>query len=387
MRGAKTRWRLVTGAYALLAFVALATVVPARPAAAVEITTPYPGIAVEPGQDVTFDLNVRAPSQELVQLRVTEVPRGWRAFLQGGGHRILAVYASSRSPEIDLQVQVPENARQGTYRVAVTGRAPSGTDTLALELRVVAQAPGAYQLEVEFPQLRGGTSDTFRFDATLRNNTAQQARFALAAAGPEGWTVEARASAQEQAATVTVEPGSQATIQVEADPPENVQAGTYPVTLRATGEGTTLEQELTVEIAGTPTIEFQTADERLNVSGSAGDATVLQVVVRNTGSGPLEGVQLSASPPSGWEVTFEPSTIEAVPPGQEARATVRITPSGEAIAGDYSVTLNANAENASGSIDLRFAVRTSQWWGLVGVLIIAAAIGALAWTFRRFGRR
>jgi uncharacterized membrane protein len=387
MNSAKRSRRRPAWGACILAAIALTVAAPAAPAAAVEVTTPYPVVVVEPGQDITLDLDVRSPSRERVRLAISELPEGWRAFLRGGGHRVSAVYASANTPDVKLQIQVPERARKGNHRVVVTGRGPSGTATLPVELRVVSQAPGAFDLSVEFPELQGATSDTFRFDATLRNHTAQQARFALAAEGPEGWKVQARPSLEEQAATITVDPNGEATIQVEADPPEEVKAGAYPVLLRATGQGTTLQQELRVQIAGSPALTLQTADERLNASGSAGDTTAVQLVVRNTGSAPLEGVRLSASPPTGWDVTFQPDTIPTIAPGEEARATARIRPAGEAIAGDYSVTLNADAQSVNSKIDLRFAVKTTAWWGVGGIGIIAAAVGALLWTFRRFGRR
>jgi uncharacterized membrane protein len=380
------RRRLARGSWAL-AVIAFLVAAPATPAAALELTTPYPVVVVEPGQDLTLDLDVRSPSRERVRLGVSQLPKGWRAFLRGGGHRVSAVYAGADTPDVKLQVQVPDRARKGTHRLVVTGRSPSGTATLPIELRVVSQAPGAYDLAVEFLELRGAASDTFRFDATLQNHTAQQARFALGAFGPEEWKVQARPSLEEQAATVTVDPNGEATIQVEADPPEEVKAGSYPVLLRVTGQGTTLERRLMVEIVGSPALTLQTADERLNASGAAGDTTAVQLVVRNTGSAPLQGVRLSASPPSGWDVTFEPDTLAPIPPGEEARATARIRPAGEAIAGDYSVTLNADGQNVNGKVDLRFAVKTTAWWGLGGLGVIAAAVAGLLWTFRRFGRR
>jgi uncharacterized membrane protein len=385
MNGASRR-RLARGFWAL-AVVALMVAAPATPAAALELTTPYPVVVVEPGQDLTLDLDVRSPGRERVRLGVGQVPKGWRAFLRGGGHRVAAVYAGADSPDVKLEILVPDRARKGRHRLVVTGRGPSGTATLPVELRVVPRAPGAYDLAVEFPELRGAATDTFRFDATLANHTAQQARFGLAAEGPEGWKLQARPSLEEQAATVTVDPNGEATIQVEADPPDEVKAGSYPVLLRATGRGATLERELVVEIAGSPALTLQTADERLNASGAAGETAAVQLVVRNTGSAPLQGVRLSASPPSGWDVSFQPDTLASIPPGEEARATARIRPVGEAIAGDYSVALNADGQGVKDSVDLRFAVKTTAWWGVGGLGIIAAAVAGLAWTFRRFGRR
>jgi hypothetical protein len=43
---------------------------------------------------------------------------------------------------------------------------------------------------------------------------------AVAAEGPKGWKLQARPSLEEQAATVSVDPKGEATIQAEADPPE-----------------------------------------------------------------------------------------------------------------------------------------------------------------------
>ena len=376
-----SRRRLVRGFW-VLAAVALMVAVPATPAAALELTTPYPVVVVEPGQDLTLDLDVRSPSRERVRLGVSQVPKGWRAFLRGGGHRVSAVYAGADSPR--RQAAGP-GAGPGQE-----GLPPPGGDRAWSERNrhpaggAAGGAPGARRLRPcrGVPRAAGATTDTFRFDATLANHTAQQARFALAADGPEGWKLQARPSLEEQAATVTVDPNGEATIQVEADPPDEVKAGSYPVLLRATGQGATLEHKLVVEIAGSPALTLQTADERLNASGAA-----VQLVVRNTGSAPLEGVRLSASPPSGWDVSFQPDTLASIPPGEEARATARIRPAGEAIAGDYSVTLNADGQGVKDSVDLRFAVKTTAWWGVGGLGIIAAAVAGLAWTFRRFGRR
>ena len=68
----------------VLAAVALTVAASATPAAALELTTPYPVVVVEPGQDVTLDLDVRSPSRGPVRLGVSHLPTRWRAFLHGG---------------------------------------------------------------------------------------------------------------------------------------------------------------------------------------------------------------------------------------------------------------------------------------------------------------
>jgi uncharacterized membrane protein len=98
-------------------------------------------------------------------------------------------------------------------------------------------------------------------------------------------------------------------------------------------------------------------------------------------------VTLSATPPTDWEVTFTPELIDQVPPGEVARVNATITPSGDSVAGDYIVTITANVPEANSEIELRTTVKTSGLWGIIGLLLIVAALGGLGYVFRTYGRR
>lgn len=380
------RWRM---ALAVVGFIAAAAVVvPASPAGAVELSTDYPAVTAGPGDSVTFDLRAISPRRERVELAVVEVPEQWSARLVGGGRPIGAVTADpTSSPPVQVVVSVPEDARAGTGRVVVRATAASGAQDLALEVTVAEGTAAEAGLEAQFPRLQGGTTDTFRFDLTIRNDSAQAATFGLEARGPEGWVVSARPAAQEQAATITVEPGATGSVQVEADPPDSVEAGSYPIVVQASSAGQTLEQELTVDIAGSFQLALATANERLDTRGQAGSITSVELLVRNDGTAPIENVTFSASPPTGWEVTFQPESVASVEPGGAVPVTANIRPGGDAVAGDYVVSLSSSGSGETASVDLRFAVASSFRWGLVGVLVILAALGGLVFVFRRFGRR
>jgi len=382
------RWRRATGALATVALAAAILVVTADPAYGFELTTDYPVVRVGPGERAEMTLEVTSTRAERVALTIPEVPPGWRARLTGGGFEIGAVYTDpDEPPSVTLEVATPPDVPRGVYRVVVRGDTGRQVVDLPVEFHVADDVTGAFELTSEFTQLRGSATDTFRFDLTLESSSPRQTSFNLAAAGPENWTVTARPSSQQQASTVTVEPGGTATVQVEANPPDDVEAGSYPIRVRAEGAGTVVETELEVEVVGTFTLEFNTANERLDVSGGAGRRTSVPLVVRNAGTAPLQDVTLSATPPSGWDVEFSPSTIEVIPPGEEVTVNARIRPDGDAVAGDYAVTIRASGGGQDQSIDLRFAVETSGWWGFVGLLVIAVAVAVLLWVFRRYGRR
>ena len=57
------------------------------------------------------------------------------------------------------------------------------------------------------------------------------------------------------------------------------------------------------------------------------------------------------------------------------------------MSGDYMATLTAENSETSQSVQFRVTVKTQTIWGVVGVLLIAAAACGLAYVFRKYGRR
>lgn len=73
--------------------------------------------------------------------------------------------------------------------------------------------------------------------------------------------------------------------------------------------------------------------------------------------------------------------------GATREVTVYVTPSEDAISGDYALMLTATGSETSDSAEFRVSVKTETVWGVVGVLLILAAVGGLTWVFRKYGRR
>ena len=64
-----------------------------------------------------------------------------------------------------------------------------------------------------------------------------------------------------------------------------------------------------------------------------------------------------------------------------------MTPSNQAIAGDYVATFTATASQTTASQDIRYTIDTSLTWAIVGIGLIVLAFLGLGWVFQRFGRR
>lgn len=381
--------RRIRGALSLaLTFGLLASLAPAASAVGVlTLTTPYPAVTVSPDSRVSFDLSVDTDDPARVDLELTGVPASWTAALRGGGFVVDAVQADGSDPtEVRLDVDVPADAT-GTTRITVRATGNQATATLPLDITVEAQTGGEVTVEPDFPGLRGPSDDTFTFNLTLRNSREVDLTFTATGQGPAGWTVEATPTGQAQATSAIIKAGGTANIAVAVEPPANATADRYPITVLISVGSEQLQQELVVEITGSYGLTLSTQNELLSFRGPSGGPTEQTFTITNTGTAPLTNVKLSASKPTNWEVTFEPETTASIAAGARAEVKAIITPTGDAIAGDYSIDITATAEEAEDTAEVRFTVETSVVGAIIGGLLILGALAGLWWVFRRYGRR
>jgi uncharacterized membrane protein len=76
-----------------------------------------------------------------------------------------------------------------------------------------------------------------------------------------------------------------------------------------------------------------------------------------------------------------------VNPNTPVTVTAKITPSSDAITGDYQITFRATGDQANASQDFRFTVETGIEWLLIGLGLIVLVFIGVWWVFRRYGRR
>jgi uncharacterized repeat protein (TIGR01451 family) len=378
----------VTAALLIAILSSLATPLAAQTGSALTLTTPYPGLTVEPGDTAGFDLALTASSTTTVDLAVTGVPDGWTATFQGGGNVVSQVTArTDEAPELTLNVIVPTGTTDGDYPLTIEVDSATGSVNLPVEVTVQGGAGGVVTLTPDFPGLRGSTSDTFTFNVDIKNDTPSEVQLELGAEGPIGWSVDARPQSQSQASTIAVDTGATGRVTVTATPAASAAAGLYDLRVTARGGGVDVETPLQVQITGSFAVELTTPDQRLNADVTAGQPAQFPIWVFNTGSADLVNVAVSATPPSGWDVTFDTEAISTIAAGDYATVNATITPSGEAIAGDYQITFRASSDDASATMEIRSSVSPSAFGGLVGIGLIVLTLAALAWVFRRFGRR
>ncbi|MEP6638981.1 MAG: NEW3 domain-containing protein [Chloroflexota bacterium] len=356
-------------------------------AAAVSLTTPFPAVAVAPGSSPSFDISVTTDAPGRVELAVGAIPTGWTAVLRGGGFTIDGIESAGSTPtKVTLNVTVPAEAAEGSQRIDVRATKGGASTTLSVDIRVAPNAAGDVKLTTDVPQLKGASDATFPFSLTLTNDTPEDLPFSVVASGPAGWTVTAQVGSTAQAASVVVKAGSTSTVSVSAKPAEGTAAGPNQISVDATSGSRSAHADLAVEITGSYKLALTTADQRLNLNATAGSVSDLTLTLANSGTADVQGAAMSATAPTGWDVKFDQPTVD-VPAGKSVQVVAHVTPSSDAIAGDYVATFRAAAPVATTSSDIRVTIQTSLLWGAVGIGLIVVVLVGLWWTFQRYGRR
>jgi uncharacterized membrane protein len=363
------------------------------PAAPQSLTlfTLYPAQEIAIGENVSLDLKLRGGSAlQMVRLSVQNLPQNWTATFRGGGKVIEAAYVDPQAKDdttVQLSIQPPKDVAANTYRFTLLANGEKDSAQLPIELTVKEKLPPSLAFDVELPTIQGAPDSTFTYNTTLKNDGDEDLTVSLLAKAPQGFQVDFKLAGQE-VTSIPLPANQSKTLSVEAKAFDQVQAGPYQFDVQAQADQAQAVTTLVADVIGQSNLTVSAPDGRLSGQAYAGSQTPFTLILENSGSAPVRNVKLSASPPSGWSVTFTPEQIPEVPSGQQVQVTANVKPTDQAVAGDYMVTMTAQPQDgASKSADFRITVLTSTLWGIVGVGLIAVAVVVVGLAVMRFGRR
>jgi len=389
--------RLISVSLLLMLPVMAATAAAQAPGSSPEVTgvfltTRYPALTVRRGEPTTIDLSVRnfkLPPQRL-QLSVPQAPQGWKATILGGGQPVGALQVGPDSEErLQLRLEPPPGIDTGEYQFVVQARNPQHDQNLPISLTIGEELPAKLKTATNFPALRGTPTTSFKYRVTVTNDSGRDATVNLSADAPRNLQVSfTEAYGSQQITSIPIEAGKSKDIEASVAMPRDTSAGEYKLVLNAKTEAASAELPVSLTVVGQPRLALAGEGGRLSGEAYSGRASQLNVVLRNDGTEAARDIEMSASTPEGWKSSFEPKQVAQIPPGGNQVVAVTLTPSEKAIAGDYQATIRASGANGiSESANFRITVLTSTLWGAVAIAIIAISLLVVMFAVARFGRR
>jgi uncharacterized membrane protein len=355
------------------------------------LLTDYPAVSVRPGttSNVTLQLKNYALAPARLALTLSGVPAGWTATLLGGGQPVAAAMpATNESVSLTLRLEVPKSAAIGSHTLTVNADGGSTHASLPIQVTLAKELPAKLSLQPQLPQLRGSSSASFEYTLSIKNDSGKKLLVSLAAEAPHNFDATfTEAYGSQELSAIPVDAGQSKDVKLKIRPPNTIGAGHYEVTAKIAAEDASASTKLGLDITGEAKLDLTGRGGLVSGRATAGKETAIPVVVSNTGTAPAEQITLSGSAPSGWKVTFEPKAIDRIAPNQSKEVQALITPTSNAIAGDYVTTLQAAARGESASSNFRITVSTSTLWGVAGVGIIGVALLVMVGAVARFGRR
>jgi len=261
------------------------------------------------------------------------------------------------------------------------------------------EAEETIELTSQYPALQGSAGQTFSYDLSLAYSGGTETKyFEFNVTVPEGFYYQVqKSSGSEEIPGITIDPSktypeSKIKVVVGSYPWLPPDPGDYSIVVEAVSGDVKGSIDLTAIITDKFEVSLSTPSGRLNTEAQVNKDNSFTMTVANTGSTPLEGVEFKSSirgTPPGWEITFDPESIDSLAVGNEEEVKVNIVPPKKTIAGDYEITFTAETEakDASDSMDIRTTVLTPTIWGWVGVIIVVLVVVGLIFMFWRLGRR
>ena len=355
------------------------------------LATDFPSLQLRAGEEATLPLtvyNYGLPPQR-TSLSIADTPANWKADIEGSGKPVSAAFVDfDGRATLNLKLNIPANAKPGPYKITISAQGDAAKSELPITINLAEALAAKLTATPKFPVLKGSPKSNFDFNVSAKNESASDMTVNLRADVPAGFTTSFKEGYNTQEITsLVIKANESKDLTVSVKPSPKAAAGQVPVNVTIAGDKASVQSMLVMDISGQPALTVTGQDERLSGDAYAGQERALPLVLRNTGTAPARGVSLSATPPSGWKVTFDPKDIAEIPAGEEAKVNALVTPNAKAISGDYVISIRASGDGISESASYRLSVMTSTLWGVTGVAVIGAALLVLVGAVGRFGRR
>lgn len=359
--------------------------------AGIYLSTDYPSLTLQAGQVSNISLQLRNQNSppERLALSLENVPKGWKASLLGGGRPVeSAMPGSNDTLELKLRLDIPQGAAKSQHTLTIHADSDQHHLRLPVDITLAERLPAQLSVQADLPQLTGSAKTAFDYQLTIKNDSGQDVLASLAAQAPQYFdTSFTEGYGSQQVSAVPIKAGESKSVKLHVRPPISAASGEHEIKVQVSADGTQADTSLKLDITGQPALDIAGRDGLMSASAQIDTSSTVPLEIHNSGSAAAQDIALSSTAPSGWKATFEPDHVARLEPGKSTEVQLHLTPSGQSLAGDYMVKVNARAGGQSANGDLRVSVTTSSLWGVSGAILIAIALLVLIGAIARYGRR
>src|SRR5262249_48160938 len=153
----------------------------------------------------------------------------------------------------------------------------------------------------------------------------------------------------QELSSVPIDAGLSKDVKLKVRPPSSVDAGSFPIEMKASAGDTTATTQLALEVVGQPRLTIAGSDGLVSARAEAGKQSAVPVGIPTDARGGADNMDLAGAAPSGWKVESDKKTIDRIAPSQTAEVTALVTPTEKSLAGDYMATIGAASRGETAS--------------------------------------
>jgi uncharacterized membrane protein len=368
------------------------------PERSIYVAAEFPGVVTTKGEEVSVDIIVsnRGRRPENVFVTLSSIPDGWKTRIKTYKFGVTGVNVGSDDLKtLTLVAEPDKKVGPGKYTFIIQGKTEDGKLTSTSRLIVTVEEkkaekikPRGLNIVTSYPVLKGPTDASFEFSIEVENKLDKDALFNLSAKGPENWDINFKPAYDDKLiSSLRLKAGQSQSVAIAVKPYVLTTPGEYPIAVKINSPEAQGEVELTVVLTGTYKMDLGTINQLLSLNAVRGKEANISLYVKNSGSAVINDVQFLSFKPENWEVKFDPESIDNLQPQDVKQVEVAIKPANQALVGDYSVGLSAEAGKINESLEMRVTVKASTAWGWIGIGIILLVVAGLVFLFMRLGRR
>ncbi len=272
----------------------------------VKVLSSYTDVTVEAGNLFENPLTIwnKGDEDELFLITVMSVPAGWETAFKSGDIEIssLLVPAGS-SAGLTFEVTPPEDSEEGSYNLIVFLESESGrvTDTLILGVDI-REATSDVEIVSTFTDLTVKAGSVIKYPLRISNKGKKddQLRMKVVSA-PLNWDAVFTSDGN-TVSSFYIAAGDYLSLNLEVDPPSNVETGEYSIVIQAESKDGTLSDEIELSATVTGAYEVELTLSTLYTTITIGDSVEFTVEVTNMEHTQRTSIYLNAAIPDSWDV-------------------------------------------------------------------------------------